>query len=186
MNREGIVHRRLDLELSNNLLDYLATSGYDVKMGARQLQRTIRDQLVIPLAKRLNEMPTDEHLAIQIDNKKDEIQIKLETDPLHVELWLEEYEKVSLADHISSLRRSFQFSKQSNIYIQFLSDLDILDRRKKKNPDSFWKDVSKARRYSTLSKSRDRIEVLEAHIADLEDQIRPGLSGFTAFLTSDQ
>ncbi|NJN77984.1 MAG: hypothetical protein HC803_06325 [Saprospiraceae bacterium] len=49
--REGIRFRNIDFYLEDEVFDFLGEVGYDPKYGARKLQRVVREELVIPLAK---------------------------------------------------------------------------------------------------------------------------------------
>jgi ATP-dependent Clp protease ATP-binding subunit ClpA len=169
--REGILHRRIDLSISPEVLQLLATKGYDERLGARQLQRVLREDLVIPLARALNEAPPDEHLMVELESDGAQPVIQVETDPLNMELWLEEYEKVSLVNFIAGQRRDFQLARQSNLYIHFLSELDILERSKKFNESTFWADKTGSRRYAELSKCREKFDSLQKQIDELEEDI---------------
>ncbi|CAN5431598.1 hypothetical protein BH23VER1_BH23VER1_03020 [soil metagenome] len=51
--REGIRERRLTLQFSDALVDHLAATGFDPKLGARPLQRKIEDSVTTPLARYL-------------------------------------------------------------------------------------------------------------------------------------
>ena len=64
--REGIRYRRVHIGLSDEVYDYLAQHGYSPKYGARQLQRSIREELVIPLAQCLNTQDPDDQVEIKI------------------------------------------------------------------------------------------------------------------------
>jgi len=69
------------LELSSTVLDFLAQKGYHPKYGARQLQRTIREQLIIPLAKELNAYDYEDLLIIKLSIQNEQLEIDIEADP---------------------------------------------------------------------------------------------------------
>ncbi|MBR9922911.1 MAG: AAA domain-containing protein [Bacteroidetes bacterium] len=180
--REGINHTRVELNINEAVLQYLAKAGYNEKMGARQLQRCIREELAIPLARQLNAASVDEHMMVEVDLKDNKPDIKLEVDPLNVELWLEEYEKVSLVEHISQLRRELQNSRQSHIYIQFLSELDILNRQNKRNESEFHLNAQKVRNLSSFSDEVTRMDQLQSRIDQLEEEISLAVFGINTYL----
>ncbi|MCB0706823.1 MAG: AAA family ATPase [Saprospiraceae bacterium] len=180
--REGISHRRIDLDIQSDVRDYLAKTGYDSKMGARHLQRCLREQLVIPLARALNAASADEHLQVSASLENGKPQIRLEIDPLNVELWLEEYEKVSLVEYISQQRRDLQAARQSNLYIQFLSELDILKRQKSRDEDQFWKNPEKARNYAAFLEESEKLDMLQTEIDSLEEEISLASFGLTPYM----
>ncbi|HQU60866.1 MAG TPA: AAA family ATPase, partial [Saprospiraceae bacterium] len=78
--REGIRFRRMNLQIEDPVLDFLAEKGYDSKYGARQLQRTIRDKLLVPLAKVLNTEDFDDQLDVKALVIEGEIQAISESD----------------------------------------------------------------------------------------------------------
>ncbi len=49
-NREGIIHAGLKLKFTDRLVKHLAQTGFDPRYGARPLQRTIENEVVVPLA----------------------------------------------------------------------------------------------------------------------------------------
>ena len=103
--REGIMFRKQDLVLKEGVIDYLAEKGYNVKYGARNLQRYIRENLIIPLAKKLNVIDYDDQIIVDIGVKNNRLEIAVEADPLGLELLLEELDKINYADHAGELRR---------------------------------------------------------------------------------
>ena len=55
--REGLTRIGLRVEWSDALVDYLARTGFDPRLGARPLQRTLEQKVVAPLARYLLEQP---------------------------------------------------------------------------------------------------------------------------------
>ena len=166
--REGIKFRRMELTLADEVLDYLAKKGYDSKYGARQLQRTIREQLIIPLSKELNLYPSDDQLVVDISIEKKQIKIEVQADPLGFDLMLEEMEKSTSADLAGEYRRSVQRFKEGYFFNQYQSDLDILEREKKELGEKFWRNKKRADRYTRLLTLNARGEQLLMNISKLE------------------
>jgi ATP-dependent Clp protease ATP-binding subunit ClpC len=52
--REGLRKRAIKLTWTDSLVDHLARQGFNARLGARPLQRTIEAQVVAPLAAYLN------------------------------------------------------------------------------------------------------------------------------------
>ena len=77
-------------KISSALYDFLCTTGYNPKYGARALQRTLREVLIVPLAHQLNQYGFDEKLVIEVDIQEGNLVIDIEADPLKLELMLEE------------------------------------------------------------------------------------------------
>jgi ATP-dependent Clp protease ATP-binding subunit ClpA len=125
--REGLSHRTIDLEITEEAKEYLAKKGYDEKYGARQLQRAIHEELVTPLSKKVNEFPWDEKLVVKCDVSDNQLVINLDNDPLGLELLLEELEKVNNADLAGELRYNLDSLNDSFTWLEFT---DLLMRRK--------------------------------------------------------
>ncbi len=166
--REGIRFRRMDFKIGEKVFDFLAAKGYDHKYGARQLQRTIRERLMIPLAKVLNLEDVDDQLLVNVEVVNDEIKIEVGADPLALELLIEELDKINYADHASELRRKINRLKEGQFYIQLLSRLDILEAEKRKKANRFWGDVPKANQYSYYLETKVKVEELCQQIEKLE------------------
>lgn len=166
--REGIRYRRVHIGLSEKVYDYLAQRGYSAKYGARQLQRTIRDELVIPLAQCLNTEDPDDPVEVQIDVKQQQLQIRAEADPLAFDLLLEEMAKINHTDHASNLRRELERLQEGRLYVKLLSQLDLLSRDKKRLGDAFWEDKPKADRYTYLMDTRAKCEALIQELRRIE------------------
>ena len=66
--REGLVRANLRLRWSETLVEHLAREGFDVRYGARPLQRTLETRLVTPLARFLLDHPDlgDTTLAVDL------------------------------------------------------------------------------------------------------------------------
>ncbi len=166
--REGLAERNLEIKMDDELLKYLAQKGYDPKYGARQLQRCIRNELIIPLATKINTYNFDDHLVIDISVKDDKPDIAIEFDPLKIDLLLEELERCTWSDQISDLRRSIHQLKEGRTYVELLSKLDILNRVKKKNKEKFWQQKNDNEEYMFLISTRERTEEMITRIEEFE------------------
>ena len=65
--REGLVKRGLRLEWSDSLVHGLAERGFDARYGARFLQRTINEEVVVPLSRWLVDRPGLRDVTIGLD-----------------------------------------------------------------------------------------------------------------------
>jgi len=65
--REGFLKRKIDLQFSPTLIDYLVSIGFDEKYGARPLQRAIENTLVNPMANWLLLHPKVEGITLKLD-----------------------------------------------------------------------------------------------------------------------
>jgi ATP-dependent Clp protease ATP-binding subunit ClpA len=176
--REGIKHRRMSITIREAVYDFLAHKGFDSKYGARHLQRVIRAELVIPLAQSLNLQEIDDQLEVWVDSDGQSIQIQVNSDPLGLELLLEEFNKINHADHASMLRRQAEQLKESHLYISLLNEIDKLERRKRKSQHKFWKNETDTALYTDLMTIQQAIESLSEDMQATETEI--GLSCINA------
>jgi len=166
--REGIRFRRMSLKIEEPVLDFLAEKGYHEKYGARYLQRTIREQLVLPLARRLNQEDFDERLDVLVDLKEGAPNIRIKRDPLALDLLLEELEKANYANYGGTLRRRIQGVLSGYLYSSFFSEIRTLERMVEKEQKTFWKEAQQAARYSSLSALAERGRELSEQIESIE------------------
>ncbi|MEM9821464.1 MAG: AAA family ATPase, partial [Bacteroidota bacterium] len=169
--REGIRFRRMDLQIEPEVLDFLGEKGYDHKYGARQLQRTIRELLIIPLSRALNVEDADDQLLVNIFVAEESIQLTVEADPLGLELLLEELDKINYADYASELRRQMYRFREGHFYVRLLSEIDILEREKKRKKEVFFKNKAKAEQYTFYLQLREKVgqltQVIEQYESDM-------------------
>ena len=166
--REGILYRRMDLDIDDKVLDFLAEVGFDEKYGARYLQRTLREELVIPLSRELNLFDVDDQLMVNIsvDNKK--IKIEANADPLGIDLLFEEIEKNDYADLAGTYRRGLQKFQEGYKFTQLMSRLDLLNRDKEQLKEKFWTEQTRADEYATLLSLQNEATAHAATIEKLE------------------
>jgi ATP-dependent Clp protease ATP-binding subunit ClpC len=65
--REGLRKRGIKLTWTDTLVDHLARQGFNARLGARPLQRTIEAQVVAPLAAYLNREPPPHGSKVHLD-----------------------------------------------------------------------------------------------------------------------
>ncbi len=169
--REGLKFRRIDFGLDEEVYEYLAKKGYNKKYGARYLQRTIREELIMPLSIQLNQSDYDDQLIVNTSIQNDKIHLSFDADPLGLELLLEELDKINFADHASELRRQIYRLQEGQFYIRIISLFEILEREKKKNEARFWKDKEKSLNYSYYLETKTEVEELSEEIEELENEI---------------
>lgn len=169
--REGIKFRKMDLILKDGVLDHLAKKGYDIKYGARNLQRFVREELIIPLAKKLNLIEFDDQIIVEVYLENNRLEMKIDVDPLGLELLFEELDKINYADHSSELRRHIDQLKDGPCFIKLLSEADLLEREKKKHGEFFWQDKIKAGNYIEKLQFIERIDILGQKIEEYENEL---------------
>lgn len=166
--REGVRFRKMDLHIKPEVYDFLAQEGYHRNFGARHLQRTIRDQLIAPLAKSLNANDQDDQLIVSLSLSDGKISVDVQADPMGLDLLLEELEKIGNANHVSQLRRNIIRLQESHLYIRLLSELDILEHRKKGQKQKFWENQAQVKYYTNLLAARQRIQETRSVIEEME------------------
>ncbi|HEX4950549.1 MAG TPA: AAA family ATPase [Blastocatellia bacterium] len=70
--REGMLKAGIRLEWSEAVLDLIAREGFDLRFGARPLQRTLETLVVAPLARHLLDHPTLKNVTICLDIDADQ------------------------------------------------------------------------------------------------------------------
>jgi ATP-dependent Clp protease ATP-binding subunit ClpA len=169
--REGVKARDLDLKISEEVLDFVGQKGYDPKYGARQIQRAIRELIVIPMSTRLNDFAFDEKLEVHLTMKDGAIDFNVEMDPLKFDLLMEELTRNEFADHAGSLRRSIRMLQEGNFFIQLTSELDMLEQKRRKIGDKkFWKS-KKGQQYSYYLATKDKVEQMALQIESHEEEL---------------
>lgn len=169
--REGIRFRRMSFTLSDSFLEYLAGKGYNKQYGARQLQRTVRQELVIPMAYTLNEQDIDDQVEIKAGLDQGQPQFTAVADPLGLDLLLEEYTQIAYTDHASALRRSVEQVKEGSAYLRMLSELDLFAEARKNQGEQIWENQQSAERYAYLMEVKEQFEAIGYRIQQLELQL---------------
>lgn len=184
MTREGIQGRKMSLRIAKEALDYLAEKGYDPQYGARQLQRTIKDELSIPLACLLNRWDALEHVQVEVDMRQEKLRIHAETDPLSMDLLVEELEKFNLANITTDKRRELQRFGEGSVFLKISNEMAILERQKQTG--SFWKEPRKAKLLDQYQKINERFALLKKEMEELENQAGLACMGFSPYQPSMQ
>lgn len=179
--REGIRFRRMSLKIEEPVLDFLAEQGYHEKYGARYLQRTIREQLVLPLARKLNQEDFDERLDVLVELTEGAPAIRIKRDPLALDLLLEELEKANYANYGGSLRRRIQGILSGYLYSSFSSEIRTLERMAQKEQKTFWKHPQQAARYASLLALADRGHQLSEQIESIEMSLSIAVLGMEPY-----
>ena len=92
-------------------------------------------------------------------------------DPLGLELLFEELDKINYADHSSELRRSIYQLKDGPYFIKMLSEIDILERSKKKKEEQFWMNKARAKEYTQKLQFLAKVDELVKRIEQYENDL---------------
>ena len=66
LEREGIVGRRLAVDVDKDVLDLVVARGYDEKYGARALKRQLQQLVIMPIATLLMERRVDDASILRL------------------------------------------------------------------------------------------------------------------------
>ncbi len=168
--REGVKFRKMSLDIKEEVLDFIAVKGYDAKYGARYLQRAMREKLVTPLAKQLNTHGNDQ-LEVAISIEENEIAINIEADAMKLELMLEELQRDNSADISSDFRRNVYYLQEGNTYVKMLSELDMLEKKKRKKGERFWKNPQHGTDYTYYLEVKEKMKTITKEIEELEMEL---------------
>lgn len=169
--REGLTSRKVNVNFSEPVLDFLGEKGYNPFFGARKLQRTIRELITLPLAPLLNEERQDDELVIEVslDENRD---IHFQKEVIHktIEENMQLLTASSLSEACSFHRRQIHRLKDGGVYHSIAVDYGELERRKEKEKEDFWKNAEQVGRYKELYELIENTRNLEQEIVDLEDE----------------
>ncbi len=159
-DRTGLKYRKVNLEIAPEALDYLGDRGFDPLYGARRLQRVLRDELLTPLSRRFNAYDFEAALNARVDMPP---MGDGKGNPMRIDVRVEDKEEtgarlrvgpgMSLMDFISGttmLRRETSLIEDGDYYIQLLNEFDLLERKKIKMGDDFWRKAAKPERFGML------------------------------------
>jgi ATP-dependent Clp protease ATP-binding subunit ClpA len=134
--REGLLSEENIITIKDEVLDFLGEKGYHPRYGARFLQRVIRKQLLVPLAKILNRGKNDTCLAIEIFVKNNSIAfdaVKRVKDKAMIDKTSKEVQVINLANKITGQRRFMMKIREGTSYVNILSRIAILKLKRKKH-----------------------------------------------------
>ncbi len=169
--REGILHRNIDFMLEDSFLEFLSDKGYNPKYGARALQRSLREELIIPLSYQLNQYDYEDKLVITVAAAAGELSLQIEADPLKFDLVLEELTHNEYMDYASILRQNIFQLFEGTFYVRMLSELDMLERKKRRKSTQFWKNTAETNRYTEFLTLQEKFEAHKNQIELYEEEM---------------
>jgi ATP-dependent Clp protease ATP-binding subunit ClpC len=75
LEREGIVGRRLAVDVDKDVLDLLVARGYDEKYGARALKRQLQQLVIMPIATLLMERRVEDASILRLTARHGEVKV---------------------------------------------------------------------------------------------------------------
>jgi ATP-dependent Clp protease ATP-binding subunit ClpC len=77
LEREGIVGRRLAVDVDKDVLDLVVAKGYDEKYGARALKRQLQQMVIMPIATLLMERRVDDASILRLTARHGEVKVSV-------------------------------------------------------------------------------------------------------------
>lgn len=179
--REGLRYRNLSLTFDEPVYAYLGRKGYDRRYGAREMQRTIREELVIPLSRELNAFRFDDHVEVNISTDGERIFVEAKSDPLEFDLLLETMNRQYDSEKASDLRRRISRLMSGQAYTRIMSNLDMMEHSRKKNNDAFWGNKRLSQHYQAYHDAIAEATELAHRIGEHEKIATQGIMGLSEF-----
>lgn len=171
IQRDGIRYQSIILNFEDKVRDYLAVAGFHPLYGARFLQRTVHNEIVLPLAEALKNRDKYEKTEVNIhigpQTGKPEIEVQVE-EMSFINILERIYESNNL-DWISRLRRKMAMLKNSAPFREAKWNLRNLQReRDRPNNKQFWRDNSSAENLAKLESFFEQYHKLANSISGME------------------
>ncbi len=167
--RPGLASRSVTWKIEPTVVDRLAQDGYDVRYGARPLQRTVERQILLPLAEQLNQHPEYVPLDIEVGERV----VARPSLSLH-EAREEARRRDALGHDMSALRQRLVRFTRGPLVVA-LSNERARHKKKSPFPMQKWLDGLEALRKRVLALEEDTLLVLDRQLEFAEDALRKGL-----------
>jgi len=161
--RTGFQARQVSLELPDAACDHLSEVGYHPAYGARQLQRALADEVLAPVAGLLNDTLSTRALTVSATVVDDGLAFEAVEAEEDFEAVAAGYALNDVADMATDARRLSWKVAYGAAFAELRSKYAILERRRKRKGDNFWKSDADARGHGRLG------EVLRGCQAVLEE-----------------
>jgi len=166
--RPGLESRSVAWKVEPELVERLAQLGYDPRYGARPLQRTVERELLLPLARELNQYPEDVPLEITAGSKLVVTPV-LDGDEARRQAGLRE----SLSKEVTAIRQRLTRFMRGPLVVGLLNE-----RARGKNKTHFpmqkWLDGLEALRHRVLELEEEALLALDRQIPFDEDRLNQG------------
>ena len=171
--RTGFESRKITVNLTAAALSHLADVGYHPAYGARQLQRALADRVLSPAAGMVNDHAWKHPVTVTIDAQDGPDQslsygfVEQEED---VEAATTALALNEVADRATDARRLGWKVANGAAFAELRSAYDILERRRIRKKDDFWRNDADARRHGRLGEVLSGCQVVLAQIDDFEEE----------------
>jgi ATP-dependent Clp protease ATP-binding subunit ClpC len=172
--RDGLRFRKVKLNIENNVVNHLVTTGYDVRYGARPLKRTIERELLAPLSAELNLHNADEKITVFVGLNNGKISLNFTTEETPKKRIQTNEVLATQAERIARLRRKTQ--KFSASYkITELNDevfqLIRLESLEKRGKYLSTEDLEKIKRKPKIQKFTETFKSFSENVNKIEDEL---------------
>jgi len=116
LQREGVRPDHIEIQLTPSAENLLLDKSFDPKYGARQLQRTLRQYVYLPLGEQLRGIDLDEPTRIQIDAQGEWLQFQIQQEEASFPELLAQWERIALADQVAADRRLLDRIRQGPVW----------------------------------------------------------------------
>ena len=158
----GLRERQIDLSISEAARGWLGKRGFDARYGARYLQRTLRAELLIPLANALTAQEDTAAVRVDVQPEADRLAFEIdEPDSLTsmMDLMRQREEQITL-DELAKLHRELLEFPQSQQGSDLRYRLARGDAQREGKPDPRWEE-QRARFAQILNEARSIQNVIQ-------------------------
>ncbi len=164
--------RDVTLKMEEPVIDFLVHLSRDSHYGARQLQRCLHEQIVIPLATNLNRYPFSTSMIITVSKGKDGLAFKTTvfTQKARADQTLADSKWTlrELTSTATAARRLAQQINEGPFMNKLWSKWDILERDRRRGGEKFWQDPLIVLEYGTLHQLLEETKTLLQQIETIE------------------
>jgi AAA domain (Cdc48 subfamily)/C-terminal, D2-small domain, of ClpB protein len=178
--REGLRERQITLSLDVGTAAHLATLPGDARYGARDVQRVLRQQVLLPLAHAVAPHAAVQAISVQI-SPQDGV-LKVRTDVLQQPL---DSAPLRVAQAAAQARRRWQQAADGPLVVYLANQAFSLEREHQRHNKKrhklptlpHWDETAQAHRQRTLKGVRTRFDALQRDILLLDDEALQALMG---------
>lgn len=151
--RDGIRLRDVDLRLGPGVEEHLATRGHDPKYGARPLKRVLEQELMLPLAKALNDVRHRQPLMATVNVVKQALVIEVRPRQAKEDAAATQ-QALKLADEVVALRRNLSKLARSATVSALDNEVPVLAVLERRGAKRGWRSSEEQERMARLGHLR--------------------------------
>ncbi|MBX7173753.1 MAG: AAA family ATPase [Pyrinomonadaceae bacterium] len=182
--RDGLRFRKVKLDFDKDVINHLASNGYDVRYGARPLKRTIERELLAPLSTELNLHSPEEKLAVEVGLKNGKISLEFTAEETPKKQKQLSGVLAAQAERVANLRRktqkllaSYKLTELNDEIYQVIR-LEALIKRNKWLSEE---DLERVKRKPKIQNFLENVKEFSENVNQLEDDILLEIYGKTSF-----